>query len=136
MQETTAIAHALQHIDANQLVDMQEVDHATGTRYFGWTTTALFEAARHGQLRAAEYLLRWAEVDMHTRLSNGQRGLTPLHMASGRGHFEVADLLLRRDADINAEFMGATALTLAAQAGHVSCVKLCLAMQSDISIQT
>jgi len=50
---------------------------------------------------------------------------TPLHHAAGGGHKEIAELLIAKDADVNAkDFAGSTPLHVAAYNGHKEIVEL------------
>jgi ankyrin repeat protein len=83
----------------------------------------LHEACRTGDLRAAKRLSRWPLGGRRMKKRNSA-GLTPLMAAVGSGHTEIALLLLRRGAEINAaDPTGMTALHLAcskAQYGEVA----------------
>ena len=61
--------------------------------------------------------------------------MTPLHIASGRGHTEITEVLLKHGADIDyrAEPHGFKPLTVAARHGHVSAVELLLNHGADVS---
>jgi ankyrin repeat protein len=83
----------------------------------------LHEACRTGDIRAAKRLSRWPLGGVRMKKRNSA-GLTPLMVAVGTGHAEIALLLLRRGADMNAtDPTGMTALHLAsskAQNGEVA----------------
>ncbi|KAL8870062.1 MAG: hypothetical protein Q9174_003806 [Haloplaca sp. 1 TL-2023] len=119
--------------------------------------TALHHAASNGQTEIAEVLLqRGASVD--SRIVNSAYAprtsaqicycdlaggayegawFTPLHMAAGNGHAEVAALLIGNGADIHAaSSKGYTAFGLAARGGYAPVVKMlldhgCLASGAD-----
>ena len=67
---------------------------------------------------------RGADVRVVERVN----GVTPLHIAAARGHFDAVKLLLDKGADINAigEHEGETPLFMAVQEGHYEAVKLFL----------
>ena len=52
--------------------------------------------------------------------------VTPLHVAAGKGHKAVVQLLLARGADVNATMRGRgiTSLNLAAHGGHTDVVRI------------
>jgi ankyrin repeat protein len=53
------------------------------------------------------------------------KGSTPLHLAAGRGHRDVVELLLANNADVNAKANnGATPLDFAGGGGHKDVVEL------------
>jgi uncharacterized protein len=61
-------------------------------------------------------------------------GLTPLLLASGRGHAVVVDMLLRNGADVDAEdARGRTALHHATAGQHLDVVRLLLAWSADVN---
>lgn len=60
--------------------------------------------------------------------------ITPLHNAAGRGHVEIAEMLLKHGADMNvAGSQGLNPLSCAAREGHVLVVKLLLDHGADVS---
>jgi ankyrin repeat protein len=107
--------------------------------------TPLFWAARSGDVKLVEALLaQGAEVNLHAgryrepgNVITGPSvwdsakaeasGDTPLHLAAGGGHLEVARLLLGRRADVNArDENDQTPLHLACANHHAAVVKLLL----------
>ena len=119
--------------------------------------TPLELAAREGHEKVANILLAagarvddvltaacLGTLDRVTALLDANPGLatvnegtiewTPLHLAARFGKVEVADLLLRYDADVNAQaFAYGTPLHLAADNGNVEVAKLLLAHGADIN---
>ncbi|CAB1341219.1 unnamed protein product, partial [Coregonus sp. 'balchen'] len=118
--------------------------------------SALHFAAQYGRVNTCQRLL---ETIPDSRLLNegDERGLTPLHLASGGGHTKVVDLLLRwtclhhaaaegytRTVKIvlatNIKLLdkldedGSTALHVAAREGHVAAVSLLLRRGAEISL--
>ena len=78
-------------------------------------------AANSGDLGELERLLNEG-ADINARAMNG---MTPLILASWRGHTKVVEVLLRRGADVTAKSnAGSTALTLATQRGHKKIIEL------------
>jgi len=79
-------------------------------------TDALLAAARKGDAAAVRKLLD-AGVSPNAAT---EYGATPLHYAADKGHLEVAELLIRRKADVNARdrFYQATPLTWAVMRNH------------------
>ena len=69
---------------------------------------------------------------------NGDRdcyGRTALHLASHRGHLDIAELLVSSGADMTIAAMdGRTALHLASSHGHLDIVRLLLTEGADITI--
>ena len=82
---------------------------------------ALRIAANSGQLAEVERLLsEGADID-----ARSDNGMTPLILASWRGHTKVVELLLREGADVYAETnTGSTALKLATERGHKEIVRM------------
>ena len=59
--------------------------------------------------------------------------ITPLHNAAGEGHAEVAEILLKAGADLNAAgSQGYTPLSVAVHAGHTDVVKILLDHGADV----
>ena len=69
------------------------------TNYDGWT--ALIQAADYGRTEIADLLVR-SNADVNVKGRGFFKG-TPLHLASQKGHLDVALLLLNKGADPNAK---------------------------------
>ncbi|CAE7943684.1 ANK1 [Symbiodinium necroappetens] len=81
--------------------------------------SALYVAVEHQRLEVVDCLLRSA-ADVNTRRD---RERTALMCAVEAGHLGIADLLLSSDADPQLLFSGWTALSFAAQRGHLELVR-------------
>jgi ankyrin repeat protein len=93
----------------------------------------IHDAARDGDLAKVKALL---QHDPSLVFSKGDNyfGGTPLHLAAGNGHIEVAQLLLDFKAVIDAKNdNGYTPLYMAARSGHKDVVELLLANGADIN---
>lgn len=90
--------------------------------YDKWGDTKLTNAARDGKLAKCEDLIKnGSDVD----LGNTRWNLTPLHLASIFGHYQVVKLLINENADMNiCDIEGLTALHRAALRGHKDVVRL------------
>lgn len=91
-------------------------------------------AVRSGNLAMVNDLLRNG-VDVDKR---GPEGFTPLMVASGHGHFHIAEILLTAGADVHAlePRMGASALHKAVQSGNPDLVDLLLSHGAFIDQQS
>lgn len=59
--------------------------------------------------------------------NNSMNIVSPLHIASGNGHHEIANLLLNHNCDANStDNNGLTPLFIASTYGHIEIVKLLL----------
>lgn len=82
--------------------------------------TALHLAAWHGYASLVEYL-----IANNARMTTNKKGMSPLHMASHRGHEEVVKVLIDAGADINAKTLAyKTPLSIALKEGHDEVVDL------------
>jgi hypothetical protein len=94
-------------------------------------TTPLHEAAAGGSLQCVRLLLSdrqrsSIDLDMLDRPSFS----TPLMLACMAGHTQIVEMLIERGSNLDAEDRRAiTALVLAAQYGHVSCVRTIIALK-------
>uniref|UniRef100_A0A8L0DJI9 Transient receptor potential cation channel, subfamily A, member 1b n=1 Tax=Oncorhynchus mykiss TaxID=8022 RepID=A0A8L0DJI9_ONCMY len=88
--------------------------------------SALHFAAQYGRVNTCQRLL---ETITDSRLLNegDERGLTPLHLASGGGHTKVVELLLRKGALFHCDYKGRTCLHHAAAEGYTQTMKIVLA---------
>uniref|UniRef100_A0A673YF39 Transient receptor potential cation channel, subfamily A, member 1b n=1 Tax=Salmo trutta TaxID=8032 RepID=A0A673YF39_SALTR len=88
--------------------------------------SALHFAAQYGRINTCQHLL---ETITDSRLLNegDERGLTPLHLASGGGHTKVVELLLRKGALFHSDYKGWTCLHHAAAEGYTQTMKIVLA---------
>jgi ankyrin repeat protein len=78
-------------------------------------------ALEDGALKAAQALIDWPQTDVN-KLS--LKGESPLMLAALKGHLELAEMLIKKDADVNKT--GWTPLHYAASAGHVEMIRLLL----------
>ncbi|HEV3122328.1 MAG TPA: ankyrin repeat domain-containing protein [Isosphaeraceae bacterium] len=114
------------------------------SKYESAIAAALQHFAREGDVEYVEAIL-----EKHPRLVNApepyrpQRkpdstgGYTPLHWAARFGHTDLANALIRRGANVNADAGdGWTPLHLAAQSGHLQMVKELVAHGANIRAQT
>ncbi|MGZ5442514.1 MAG: ankyrin repeat domain-containing protein [Thermoanaerobaculia bacterium] len=90
----------------------------------------LLVEARHGNLERVRELLDKARVPVNL---TGPRGTTPLLEAVRGGHFEVVNLLIENEADVNHEGGGRTALELAVRGGHPEIVQLLLDREANVN---
>lgn len=94
-------------------------------------TCPVYIAVQNGFVSILEMLiLHGADI---TEESNGTDGKTPLMAACPMGHFNTAQLLLKKGATVNAaDYKQNTALILASQAGHLPLVKELLAYGANV----
>lgn len=102
---------------------------------------AFLRACRNGDTSAVTDLLRLKDAGKCTfsvsckGKSKSNLGWTPLHLATYFGHRDVMDILLHRDADINAiNDNGDTPLHKAAFIGREDIVMLLLQHNADVNI--
>lgn len=74
-----------------------------------------------GALKAAQALIDWPQTDVN-KLS--LKGESPLMLAALKGHLELAEMLIKKNADVNKT--GWTPLHYAASAGHLEMIRLLL----------
>uniref|UniRef100_A0A4W5MAL7 Ion transport domain-containing protein n=1 Tax=Hucho hucho TaxID=62062 RepID=A0A4W5MAL7_9TELE len=93
--------------------------------------SALHFAAQYGRVNTCQRLL---ETITDSRLLNegDERGLTPLHLASGGGHTKVVELLLRKGALFHCDYKGRTCLHHAAAEGYTQTMKIVLATNTKL----
>jgi hypothetical protein len=95
----------------------------------------VYELSRGGNLDELRALLdEHVGVDVDgCKDANGMRALT---WSCIRGYTECAQLLIDHNADVNAKFLGVSALDEAASVGQLSCVKLLVKHGADVNCQT
>uniref|UniRef100_A0A6Q2X271 Ion transport domain-containing protein n=1 Tax=Esox lucius TaxID=8010 RepID=A0A6Q2X271_ESOLU len=88
--------------------------------------SGLHFAAQYGRINTCKRLL---ENITDSRLVNegDERGLTPLHLASGGGHTQVVEMLLRKGALFHSDYRGWTCLHHAAAEGFTQTMNIVLA---------
>src|SRR5271155_1820794 len=92
------------------------------------------DAAQKGDLATVQTLLK---SHPHLVFSKDDRGDTPLHWASAKGHKDVAQLLLASGADVNARNNnGWTPLHYAVSHDRKDVVELLLANKADVNAKT
>ena len=92
---------------------------------------ALLDAVRDGKSEQVKSLIEKG-ANMNTR---DYQGRTPLHLAAAKGYTDIAELLVKGGADINAKSdnLGTTALIVAIQNGHRDTVKVLVANGADVN---
>jgi ankyrin repeat protein len=100
-----------------------------------WSISAfcgeIHDAVEAGNLEKARALLQEKRELVSIKDSVGK---TPLHCAAANGHKDIAELLLARDAEINArDGNGTTPLFLAVQNGYRDVVEVLLANKADVN---
>ncbi|XP_068187337.1 receptor-interacting serine/threonine-protein kinase 4 [Antennarius striatus] len=94
---------------------------------------ALHLAAWQGHLGIVKLLVKQAGADVDGQTTDGR---TPLHLASQRGQYRVARILIELGADIHMISAGLhTPLHVAAQTGHTSTSRLLIKHKADIHAQ-
>jgi pectate lyase len=99
----------------------------------GAEVSSLHVAAYVGdQTRVEAFIAKGVETDKKI----GMLGNTALHSAAAGGHAEVAEFLIDKGSDVNAQNRsGQIPLHIAAQAGYLHVVRLLLDRGSEVSIQ-
>ncbi|XP_066507255.1 receptor-interacting serine/threonine-protein kinase 4 [Hoplias malabaricus] len=96
--------------------------------------TALHLAAWQGHLGIVKLLVKQACVDVDGRTADGR---APLHLASQRGQYRVARVLVELGADVHVMSTGLnTPLHVAAETGHTSTSRLLLKHGADLQSRT
>ncbi|CAN9501564.1 unnamed protein product [Ophioblennius macclurei] len=95
--------------------------------------TALHFAAWQGHLGIVKLLVKQASADVDGQTTDGR---TPLHLASQRGQYRVARILIELGADVHLTSAGAnTPLHVAAETGHTSTSRLLIKHKANIQAQ-
>ncbi|XP_035638160.1 receptor-interacting serine/threonine-protein kinase 4-like isoform X1 [Oncorhynchus keta] len=96
--------------------------------------TVLHLAAWQGHLGIVKLLVKQAGADVDGQTTDGR---TPLHMASHRGQYRVARILIELGADVHVTSTGLhTPLHVAAETGHTSTSRLLVKHNADIQART
>ena len=95
--------------------------------------TEILGAARNGDLAKVHLLLNH---NPNLVFSKNSEGFTALHYAASYGYMEIADLLLAKNADLNAKTgKGDTALHYAASHGYKDIVELLLSNKANVDVR-
>ena len=99
-------------------------------------TPTLHKAAREGDADRVRKLLD-AGADVNVRNADKQRlQYTPLHWAAYYGHLEIAEILISRGADLDAEDPDySTPLYLAAEEGHPKVVEFLISKGAKVNVK-
>jgi ankyrin repeat protein len=98
----------------------------------GLVANDILEASRSGKLELVQTIL---DRDTTAIGMSNDRGSTALHVAAENGHFQIAELLLDRGADLEAiDVDGDTPLMCAAIGGHSEIYKMLLSRGADADI--
>ena len=100
-------------------------------------TPDLHKAAREGDADRVRKLLD-AGADVNVRNANkGRLQYTPLHWAAYYGHLEIAEILISRGADLDAEDPDySTPLYLAAEQGHPKVVEFLVSKGAEVNVKS
>ena len=104
---------------------------------FAGCTPALHKAAREGDADRVRKLLD-AGADVNVRNANkGRLQYTPLHWAAYYGHLKIAELLISREADLDAEDPDySTPLYLAAEQVHPKVVEFLISKGAEVNVKS
>ena len=92
-----------------------------------------FDVCLEGRLHELRTLLDSRDIDVNERNSGG---ITPLMLASERGHLDAVRLLIERGAELNSQRGdGVSPLYLAAMFGHKETAQLLVQTGAEIDIQ-
>ena len=107
------------------------------TLAFAGCTPDLHKAAREGDADRVRELLD-AGADVNVRNADKQRlQYTPLHYAAYYGHLEIAEILISRGADLDAEDPAySTPLYLAAEQGHPKVVEFLVSKGAEVNVKS
>ncbi len=93
--------------------------------------TALHKAVKLNDVETVQKLMKFGIVNVANAL-----GYTPLHSAAYAGHVEIAEILIKAGADVNAQTkLGKTPLWWAADQRHAKMVELLLRSGADANIR-
>ena len=106
----------------------QHINHSDGS--FGTPMHALIAGGAH--IKVAQLLFEHgANIN-----SLASHDVTPLHLASHMGNFEIGKWLLNHGADVNAQMKdGRTPLYLAVECGHLEAARLLLEHHAEVNSQ-
>jgi len=94
----------------------------------------LFKSIVENDYHSLNYLLSFLDKDMYNHLYN-EDDLTPLMLASKLNHYEIVELLLKKDLDVLAiNDEGKTALHIACAEGNDDIVFLLLQNNADVNL--
>jgi len=94
----------------------------------------LFKSILNNDYHSIDYLLSFLDKDMYNHLYN-EDDLTPLMLASKLNHYEIVELLLKKDLDVLAiNDEGKTALHIACAEGNDDIVFLLLQNNADVNL--
>jgi ankyrin repeat protein len=102
--------------------------------YAAGMSDELFSAVEKNDIqKVRELITKSADVNVKE-----EHGNTPLIKAAGRGYAEIAELLIAKGADVNAQSwsQGNTPLILAASFGRLETTKLLIAKGADVNAKT
>ena len=107
------------------------------TLVFVGCTPDLHKAAREGDADRVRKLLD-AGADVNVRNADKQRlQYTPLHYAAYYGHLEIAEILISRGADLDAEDPAySTPLYLAAEEGYPKVVEFLISKGAEVNVKS
>ena len=107
------------------------------TLAFAGCTPDLHKAAREGDADRVRELLD-AGADVNARNADKQRlQYTPLHWAAYYGHLEIAEILISRGADLDADDpYYSTPLYLAVEEGHPEVVEFLISKGAKVNVKS
>ncbi|OMJ90296.1 hypothetical protein SteCoe_7315 [Stentor coeruleus] len=135
-KENTALFYAIEKNDLSSVINIITSAGPKPEANYKWEghNTFLHIAAEKGLLKISEALLDYLD-DIHLNARNNDM-MQPLHLASWRGHINIAQLLVRSGADMNPiDINGNTPLHLACLGKFPSLVSWLLSRGPNINIQ-